>query len=103
MGTMANKYDPVADYLSRQSKSPQTMRFAEIESLIGTPLPASSRKHKAWWSNDRSPNGRHVQAKYGWLAASWEVESLDLTREAVTFRKRADGMVSRPAAMISAT
>ena len=63
------------------------MSFADIERLIGSPLPDSSRKHSAWWGNDRSPRSTHSQAKHGWLAVSWEVESVDPIRQSVTFRK----------------
>ena len=84
---MASKYGALADYLRRQSGPRLTMSFAEIEALIGTPLPASSRTWSAWWGNDRSPDSRHSQAKRGWLAADWEVERFDPIRQTVTFRK----------------
>ena len=84
---MASKYDALAVYLRRRSESPHTMSFAVIEDLIGTPLPNSSRTHKAWWGNDRSPDSTHPQAKDGWLAAGWEVESVDQNQQVVIFRK----------------
>jgi hypothetical protein len=58
------------------------MSFAEIEALIGT-LPPSARTWRAWWANSRS----HIEATDGWLAAGWEVESVDLDRQIVTFRR----------------
>jgi hypothetical protein len=33
------------------------------------------------------PNGGHSQATFGWLAAGWEVDSVDLHGQNVTFRK----------------
>jgi hypothetical protein len=84
---MASKYDALATYLRGRSESPHTMSFAAIEDLIGTPLPISSRTHKAWWGNDRSPASTHAQAKFGWLAAGWEVESVDPDQQLVIFRK----------------
>lgn len=84
---MTSKYGALADYLRRQSGPRHTMSFAQIEALIGTPLPISSRIHGAWWGNDRSPDSQHTQAKRGWLAADWEVESFDPIRQSVTFRK----------------
>ena len=74
---MASKYGALADHLRRQGGPRHTMSFTQIEGLIGTPLPASSRIGSAWWGNDRSPDSRHSQSKHGWLAAGWEVESLD--------------------------
>jgi hypothetical protein len=84
---MASKYDGLADHLRRQGGTRHTMSFAEIEVLIGTSLPSSARSRLAWWDNDRSPANRHVQSKFGWLAAGWVVESRDLDRETVTFRR----------------
>jgi hypothetical protein len=84
---MPSKYDALAAYLRRQSGPAHTMSFADIERLIGTPLPDSSHTHSAWWGNDRSPDSTHTQAKYGWLAAGWDVESVDPNRRSVTFRK----------------
>jgi hypothetical protein len=84
---MASKYDALAAHLHRQRQSPHTLSFAGIEDLIGTPLPDSSRTHNAWWGNDQSPDSTHSQAKHGWLAAGWEVESVDPERQFVTFRK----------------
>jgi hypothetical protein len=86
---MASKYDALADHLRRQSGPRHIMSSAQIERLIGTPLPASSRTWSAWWGNDRSPDSRHSQSKHGWLAAGWEVESLDPIRQTVTFRRQA--------------
>ena len=83
---MASKYDALAAHLRRQAGPAYTMSFAAIERLIGTPLPASSRRHSAWW-RDRSADTTHSQARFGWLAAGWEVESVDPVRGSVTFRK----------------
>lgn len=82
---MARKYDALADYLRRQDKSCCAMSFAEIEGVIGGPLPRTAHSRREWWDNDRSPTSHHVQSKFGWLAAGWIVESRDLDRELVTF------------------
>jgi hypothetical protein len=58
------------------------MSFARIEAFAG-PLPPSAHTWRAWWANDRS----HVEAKDGWFAAGWEVESVDQPRESDTFRR----------------
>lgn len=84
---MASKYDALAAHLRKQRGPTHTMSFADIEDLIGTPLPDSSYTHSAWWGNDRSPDSTHSQAKYGWLAAGWESDSVDPSRQLVTFRK----------------
>lgn len=85
---MVSKYDALADYLRRQSGPSCTMSFREIEGLIGTRLPDSSRTWRsAWWSNDSSPHSRHSQSRFGWLAAGWKFESLDTIQQTVTFSK----------------
>ncbi len=89
---MASKYDALADYLRRQSGPRHTVGFAEIERIIGGPLPPSARPghpaYPTWWQNTYSAKRRHVQATHGWHAAGWDRESLDERRETVTFRKR---------------
>lgn len=79
---MASKYDGLADHLRQQRGSRYIKSFAEIESLVGT-LPSSAHTWRAWWANDCT----HVEAKHGWIAAGWEVESVDQSCERVTFRK----------------
>jgi hypothetical protein len=66
---------------SQQNKS---MRFSEIERCIGHPLPASAHKYRPWFGNNA---GSHVQAR-AWLDAGWEVDSVDLRREIVWFRRK---------------
>lgn len=72
------KYDPLAAHL-RAAGRPCRMTFAAIEELVGV-LPASARKHRTWWANDRS----HVQAA-AWLNAGRVVQSFDLRLEGVEF------------------
>jgi hypothetical protein len=79
---MASKYDPLAEHLGRQRGPTLTMRFAEIEGLVG-PLPTSSYTWRAWWANDQ----HHVQARAGWLAAGWKVDSVSQSQHVVTFRR----------------
>jgi hypothetical protein len=79
---MASRFAPLADHLRRQGVPRRTVSFGEIEAPVGA-LPASSRRWRAWWANDRS----HVQVKDGWLAVDWQVESVDQDRGTVTFRR----------------
>jgi hypothetical protein len=59
------------------------MSFEAIETVIGSNLPPSTFAHRAWWANHRS----HPEAKDGWLAAGWLVDSVNLTRKTVAFRR----------------
>ncbi len=77
-----SKYQPLQDHLRRVNQPEVILSFAEIERLMGEPLPASARDRKAWWSN-RSGG---LQAR-AWMEADYLVESVDLTQTTVTFRK----------------
>jgi putative restriction endonuclease len=59
------------------------MTFGEIDSVVGG-LPASARRHSAWWSNERE--GTHVQAR-PWMDAGWHVGNVHLNAERVRFVK----------------
>lgn len=76
------KYEPLAQFL-KGATDVQPLSFDEIERILGAPLPPSARKHEAWWSNN--PTG-HVNAQ-AWLGAGYRTESIDITGEAVVFRK----------------
>lgn len=78
-----SKYQALQDYLNRSERSPITLTFAEIESLIGSTLPDSARTHRAWWSN-RSKGALQASA---WMQAGYTVKALDLASEQVTFHK----------------
>ncbi len=78
-----SKYQPLQDYLSRSERSPITLTFAEIESLLETALPTSARTNRAWWSN-RSKGALQAIA---WMQAGYTVKAVDLIAEQVTFYK----------------
>lgn len=93
-----SKYEPITRHLNAQSSHRVTMGFAEIERLIGFPLPQSARKYPAWWSNDPA-TGRQSGA---WLAVSWKTEDVDLAGERVSFcRGDRRNAALRPARMDS--
>ncbi|AFZ66009.1 DUF7662 domain-containing protein [Deinococcus peraridilitoris] len=76
------KYLPLSEYLSDSDDSVLTLSFADIENLLGFTLPASAKKHRAWWSN--SSTG-HSQAA-AWLNPGWKVAGV--TRTTVTFQRQ---------------
>ncbi len=81
------KYQPLKVYLEAAGGAEVALSFEQIEHIIGGPLPASARKHPAWWSN--SPAG-HVNAQ-AWLKAGYASERLDLAAERLVFVPRATG------------
>lgn len=76
-----SKYDPLTSHLAARNSDYISMSFAEIERQLGFPLPESSRKHRAWWSNNPSNN---VMTK-AWLAAGYETAQVDLEAEKLQF------------------
>lgn len=59
-----------------------TWSFTDIEEILGRDLPASARRHRAWWAND----GKHSQAA-AWLAAGYRVGRVALDAQHVTFAR----------------
>jgi hypothetical protein len=86
-----SKYEPITRHLNAQPSHRVTMGFAEIERLIGFPLPQSARKYPAWWANNADA-GRHAGA---WLAASWKSEDVDLAAEKVSFSRSERNVAGR--------
>lgn len=88
---MTSKYDPLATYLRQQPGPLVTLTLAQIQAIIGRPLPASALPShpdcRNWWANSFSPRSQHSQAKHGWLAAGWEVEAVNPLQGTVTFRR----------------
>jgi hypothetical protein len=61
------KYDPLRDYLRKQSLQQIILTFREIEEIIGASLPVSA-KLPQWWENVAAMETTHVQCK-AWRAA----------------------------------
>ena len=53
------KYDPLYDFLDRQTASEIIMSFGEIERIINSHLPKYSNKRE-WWGNEISNSSRYV-------------------------------------------
>lgn len=87
-----NKYQPLETYLRKNGHETIPMNFSQIENIIKDNLPASARKHRAWWSNNPS----NSVITYAWLAAGYKTSGVRLGDEKLTFRKRRDVMHSPP-------
>ncbi len=75
---MSLKYRNLTQYLAAQ-KSEWQASFADIEKVLGFPLPDSARQYQAWWSNQSRSQS------LGWQSAGWKATALDLNGETVTF------------------
>lgn len=76
-----SKFDPLKEFLLAQKQARVNMRFSDIEKL-GIALPASAKKHRPWWAN----NKHHTQAN-AWLDAGFETEQVDMGSQKLTFVK----------------
>ena len=80
-----NRYEPLRDRLRQLRGTSEAMfTFAEIEQILGGPLPASAREHREWWANERRPDGNHAQCR-AWMESGWFVEDVHLQQGRVTF------------------
>jgi hypothetical protein len=104
------KYAPLGDFLRRQNTTSIPMTFAEIEKIVGTPLP-NSQRYPAWWSNNPFNN---VMTQV-WLDAGFVTEQVDVASRKLVFRRarprssfgqegqtpKADGEGGSPGAAVS--
>lgn len=77
-----SKYEPLTRFLAGRDTTEVPMTFAEIEAVIGAPLPAS-KQYPAWWSNNTSNN---VMTK-AWLDAGFQTERVDIGGQKLVFRR----------------
>lgn len=75
------KYRALGIYLGGHYGEEVAMTFSEIERVLGFSLPASARKHQAWWSNNPSNNTMTEV----WLDAGFRTERVDVAGESVVF------------------
>ena len=80
---MPSRYDALAAHLAAQEDDAVTLSFDIVEAIIDGPLPASARRHRAWWGNDLGP-GRQSR---GWRSVGWLVGTVRLDQGLVTFHK----------------
>ena len=74
------KYAPLQRHLLALTDDRWDATFRDVEAVLGGPLPASARKHQAWWSNTTSlVSGR------SWLAAGWRTRDVRIREARVSF------------------
>jgi hypothetical protein len=78
-----SKYKPLSDRLKRQEGQEWRPTFAEIEEVLGFPLPKAAQQ-AGWWAG---PGDRpHHRA---WLDEGWRASVIDKAAGRVTFRRDA--------------
>jgi hypothetical protein len=83
-------YSPLRHFLNSQSHEHVPMSFAEIEAIIGRPLPAS-KQYPAWWSNNPSNNPMTRE----WLSAGFQTESVNTVSGKLVFRRVENGNIEK--------
>ena len=78
-----SKYDPLGHFLVSQRFNEVPMTFAQIEKVLGFPLPEKSPTYRAWWSNNPLNN----QMTKVWLEAGFQTEKVDLASGRLVFRR----------------
>ena len=79
------KYDPLSARLAGHAGQEWRASFAELEDVLGFPLPKGARSGKAWWKNDaRTPHSR------AWADGGWEAAKVDPARRILRPRSRND-------------
>lgn len=53
-------YDPLRDYLARQTLPEFVLSFDQIEDLLGFALPRASQR-ASWWEKERNPENARPQ------------------------------------------
>ncbi|MBC6444875.1 MAG: hypothetical protein GDA50_05490 [Alphaproteobacteria bacterium GM202ARS2] len=78
-----SKYAGLYQHLCQLGGTTWHASFAEVERVLGSPLPLSARAHCPWWTNQREHGYTHACA---WLVAGYETQDVDLDKETITFR-----------------
>ena len=79
-----SRYRPLSERLRGHPADEWRASFAEIEEVLGFPLPKGARTGKIWWSN--APEKPHSRA---WSGHGWEARDIDTGAGLVTFRRSA--------------
>ena len=80
-----NRYQELEEYLRNSSKQIENLTYEDIERIIGTKLPLSAYRHRAWWSNTGHPHAKT------WSNVHWKVSSVDIGKS-VTFTRKNEKM-----------
>ncbi len=72
-----SKYKPLSDRLSGHPQPEWRASFAEIEEVLGFPLPKAARSSGNWWSD----------AKRHWREQGWRADDIDHSGGYVTFKR----------------
>jgi hypothetical protein len=72
-----SKYKPLSDRLSAHGAPEWRASFAEIEEVLGFPLPRTARSGQSWWGDE----------KRAWRDHGWRADDIDHEGGYVTFKR----------------
>ena len=78
----SNKYRRLAAKFEEAGGKPIRLSFAEIEEIIGFPLPESARQHRAYWANTTTHSISSC-----WMNAGYKVVEANLTGGYIIFER----------------
>ena len=78
---LKGKYAPLFRHLAELGGERWPATFGEVETILGTRLPKSARRHGVWWAN-----GGHSHAR-AWQAAGWLTKAVELDAETLVFER----------------
>ena len=87
-GSPQASYERLGAWLTAQPGPRVTLRFADIEAILGQPLPASARAGSSWWWQAER---RQQAAGRAWRAAGWRLAAVDRRAGRVTYVRSEDG------------
>ncbi len=79
---MSSRYAAIGRHLEEQQADQVELDFAQIEQLLGFPLPMSARKYDQWWHGGST----HTQTR-GWEDFGWSLTRLDRRGQRANFRR----------------
>ena len=82
---MPGKYQPLYQYLKDRYANTVVLTFAQIEDLLGFPLPDSARVHNEWWANT-GPKDTPPPHSRSWTLAS-RTATPNLPAQTVVFER----------------
>jgi len=80
---MSQAYLSLHAYLANRYSSVVVLTFAQIEDLLGSPLPPSARQDPAWWNSDDHDKFEHSNS---WRLAK-RTAVANLMAQTVTFER----------------
>lgn len=91
-----SKYQPLADHLAGLAADEWRASFAEVEAVLGFPLPKTALSSDGWWTDEDDKS--HKRA---WVGAGWRVTDLDRREGKVVFGRLARAAAEpAPAAVV---